>query len=144
MQVSADSKETSNTFHTLAHEHQHLNRTQPIFQSIDVSVTNFQLILIVDSFQFQLKQKLVDFSSSNDFYIAKLDSNFRDFQCQSSISINAKANSAKLIDMPTSQQRTMIHLNNGISQFIVKYIFLSGSEGARFAPTITASIKATL
>jgi hypothetical protein len=74
MQVSADSKEKNNAFGTLAHGHQHLNRTQPIFQPIDVSVTNFQLILIVDSFQ--LKQELVDFSSSNDFYIPKLNSSF--------------------------------------------------------------------
>jgi hypothetical protein len=36
MQVLADSKETFNAFGTLAHEHQHLNRTQPIFQSSDV------------------------------------------------------------------------------------------------------------
>jgi hypothetical protein len=127
-QVSADSKETSNAFGTLAHEHQYLDRTQPIFQSIDASLTNFQSILIVDSFQ--LKQKLVNFSLSNDFYIAKLDSSFGDFQCQSSISVNAKANSAKLIDMPTPQQSTMIYLNNNSSQFFVKYIFLLGSEGA--------------
>jgi hypothetical protein len=91
-----------------------------------------------------LKQELVDFSSLNDFYIAKLDSSFRDFQCQSSININAKANSAKLIDMLTSQQSTMIPLNNGSSQLIVKYIFLLGSEGAQFAQMITASIKAAL
>jgi hypothetical protein len=57
MQVSADSKETCNTFETLAHDHQCLNRTQPIFQWINVSVANFQLILIVNLFQ--LKQ---DFS----------------------------------------------------------------------------------
>ncbi len=57
MQVSANPKETCNAFGTFAHEHQCLNRTQPIFWLIDVSVTNFQLILIVDSFQ--LKQ---DFS----------------------------------------------------------------------------------
>jgi hypothetical protein len=44
VQVSADSKETCNAFGMLAHEHQCLNRTPPIFQSIDVSVTNFQLI----------------------------------------------------------------------------------------------------
>ena len=51
MQVSADSNKTCNTFGTLSHEHQCLNiLTQPIFQSIDVSVTNIQLILIVDSF----------------------------------------------------------------------------------------------
>jgi hypothetical protein len=91
-----------------------------------------------------VKQELVDFSSSNDFYIAKLDSSFRNFQCQSSISINAKENSAKLIDTPMSQQSTMIHLNNGSPQFIVKYIFSSGSEGAQFSPTITAYIKSVL
>ena len=55
MQVLADSEETCNAFRTLAHKHQRLNRTQPIFQSIGVSITNFQLILIVDPFQ--LKQE---------------------------------------------------------------------------------------
>jgi hypothetical protein len=47
MQASADSNKTCNRF----------NITQPIFQSIDAFVTNFQLILIVDSFQ--LKQEFV-------------------------------------------------------------------------------------
>jgi hypothetical protein len=48
-----------------------------------------------NTFVFQLKQELVDFSSSNAFSIAaKLDSSLKDFQCQSSISVNAKANSA--------------------------------------------------
>jgi hypothetical protein len=60
MQASADSNKTCNRF----------NITQPIFQSIDAFVTNFQLILIVDSFQ--LKQELIDFSSSNAFSIADL------------------------------------------------------------------------
>jgi hypothetical protein len=40
---------------------------QPIFQSIDKPATNFQLILIVDSFQ--SKQELVDFLSSNAFSV---------------------------------------------------------------------------
>jgi hypothetical protein len=54
---------------------------------------------------FQLKQELVDFSSLNAFSIAaKLDLSLKDFQCQSSISINAKANSAKLNETPMSQQ----------------------------------------
>jgi hypothetical protein len=96
-----------------------------------VSVTNFQLILIVDLFQ--LKQELVYFLSSTAFSIANLDSSFEEIQCQSSISINAKANSAKLIHTPTSQQSAMINLNNGSSQFIVKYIILLGSEGAHTA-----------
>jgi hypothetical protein len=60
MQASADSNKTCNRF----------NITQPIFQSIDAFITNFQLILIVDSFQ--LKQELIDFSSSNAFSIANL------------------------------------------------------------------------
>jgi hypothetical protein len=48
-----------------------------------------------NTFVFQLKQELVDFSSSNAFSIAaKLDSSLKDFQCQSFISVNAKANSA--------------------------------------------------
>jgi hypothetical protein len=72
MQASADLNKTCNTFGTLAHEHQRLNITQPIFQSIDVSVTNFQLILIV--VVSQLKQELVNFSSLNAFSIANLDS----------------------------------------------------------------------
>ncbi len=66
---------------------------------------------------------MVNYSLLNAFSIAKLDS----------ISIKAKGNSAKLIDMPTSQQSTMIHLNNGSSQFVIKYIFLSDSEGAHTA-----------
>jgi hypothetical protein len=72
MQASADSNKTCNAFGTLAHEHQRFNITQLIFQLIDVSVTNFQMILTVDSSQ--LKQELVDFSSSNAFSIANLDS----------------------------------------------------------------------
>jgi hypothetical protein len=72
MQALADSNKTCNAFGTLAHEHQRLNITPSIFRLIDVSVTNFQLILIVDSFQ--LKQESVDFSSSNAFSIANLDS----------------------------------------------------------------------
>jgi hypothetical protein len=39
----------------------------------------------------------------------------------------------------------MIHLNNGSSQFVVKYIFLSGSEGAhtacRFIVELDAAAK---
>jgi hypothetical protein len=72
MQASADSNKTCNAFGMLAHEHQRFNITQLISQLIDVSVTNFQMILIVDSSQ--LKQELVDFSSSNTFSIANLDS----------------------------------------------------------------------
>ena len=41
MQALADSNKTCNTFGMLAHDHQRLNITQPIFQLIDVSVTNF-------------------------------------------------------------------------------------------------------
>jgi hypothetical protein len=58
-----------------------------------------------------------------------------------------------LIDTPTSQRKAMIHFYDGSFQFNVKYILLSGaegarlvvvsnSEGARFAPTNTASVKA--
>jgi hypothetical protein len=72
MQASADSNKTCNAFGTLAHEHQRLNITQPIFQLINMSVTNFQMILIVDSSQ--LKQELLNFSSPNAFSIANLDS----------------------------------------------------------------------
>ena len=50
MQATADSNKTCNAFRTLAHEHQCFNIAQSIFQSIDVCITNFQLILIVDLF----------------------------------------------------------------------------------------------
>jgi hypothetical protein len=203
MQASADSNKTCNAFGTLVHAHQCLNTTQPIFQLIDVSVTNFQLILIDDLFQlqqelvdfsssnafsianfglvsegaqrrfvsstiysksfelidvsvpnknkmcgasqltanehkclnksntsvFQLKQELVDFSPSNSFSIAtKLDSSLNYFQCQSFISVNAKANSAKLNEMPTSQRSTLLYFNGGSSRLIVKYIYSSTSR----------------
>jgi hypothetical protein len=82
-----------------------------------------------------LQQDLVNFSSSNAFSIAgKLDSSLEDFQCQSSICVNAKANSTMLIHMPTPQQRAMIHFDDGSSQFIVKYIYLLDPEGARVVP----------
>jgi hypothetical protein len=86
-------------------------------------------------YQSRLQQDLVDLSLLNTFSIAKLDS----------ISIKAKANSSKLIDTPTSHQSIMIHLNNGSSQFVVKYIFLLGSEGAhtacRFIVKLDAAAK---
>jgi hypothetical protein len=112
---------------------------------------------------FQLKQELVDFSPSNSFSIAtKLDSSLKYFQCQSSISsVNAKANSAILIDLPTSQRKAMIHFYEGSSQkessctsllaahaksqsevqrqFIVELV----SEGARNAPTIFQTFSST-
>jgi hypothetical protein len=96
----------------------------------------FKLIFgFKQQYQSQLQQDLVDLSFSNTCSIAKLDS----------ISIKAKANSAKLIDMLTSHQRVMIHLNNGSSQFVVKHIFLSGSEGAhtacRFIVELNAAAK---
>jgi hypothetical protein len=78
-----------------------------------------------------LKQKLVDFSSSNAVSITvKLDTSLKDFQCQSSISINAKANSAKLNETSTSQRSTLLYFNGGSSQLIVEYIYSSNSEGA--------------
>jgi hypothetical protein len=69
----------------------------------------------------------------NAISIAKLASSVKDLQHQSSISIKAKANSAMLIDTPMSQQSAMIHFNNDSLQFIVKYIYLLGSEGAHTA-----------
>ncbi len=66
MQVSANSKETCNTYGTLAHEHQCLNRTQPIFQLINVSITNFQLILIVDLFELRQDFSLCIYSSDSE------------------------------------------------------------------------------
>jgi hypothetical protein len=77
MQASADSNKTCNALGMLAHEHQRFNISQLIFQLIDVSVTNFQMILIVDSSQ--LKEELVDFSSSNAFSIATLTQFLRKF-----------------------------------------------------------------
>ncbi len=38
-----------------------------------------------------------------------------------------------LIDIPTPQQSAMIHFNDGSSQFIVKYIYLSDSKGVQAA-----------
>jgi hypothetical protein len=56
------------------------------------------------------------------------------FKCQSSISsVNAKPNSAKLNETPTSQQKAMVYFYNGSSQFIVRYIYSSDSEGAHTA-----------
>ena len=85
----------------------------------------FRLIVgfIQKSFQSQLHQDLLDLSLSNTFSISMLDS----------ISIKAKSNSAMLIDLPMSQQKAMIHFYNGSSQFIVRYIYSSDSEGAHTA-----------
>jgi hypothetical protein len=109
MQASADSNKTCNAFGTLAHEHQRLNITQPIFQSINVSVTNFQLILIVDLFQ--LKQELVDFSSLNAFSIANLDSVSEGVQrvslIQRFVSSTIYSKSFKLIDVSVPNKNEM-------------------------------------
>ena len=76
------------------------------------------------------------------------------FNCQARLhQLKAKSNSAILIDLPTSQRKAMIHFYDDSFQFNVKYISLLGAEGARlvvdsnsegaqFAPTITASVKA--
>ena len=114
---------------------------------------------------FQLKQELVDFSTSNYFSIAtKLDSSLKDFRCQSSISVNAKSNSAILIDLPTSQRKAKIHFYDGSSQNEsscasllaahaksqsevqrhVKFIVELVSEGARNAPTIFQTFSLTV
>ncbi len=117
MQASADSNKTCNAFGTLAHEHHRLNITQPIFQSIDVSVTNFQLILIVDLFQ--LKQELVDFSSSNAFSIANLNSVSEGVQrvslIQRFVSSTIYSQSFKLIDVSVPNKNKMC----GASQLAV-------------------------
>jgi hypothetical protein len=76
-----------------------------------------------NNYQSQLQQDLVNLSLTNTFSIAKLNS----------ISIKAKANSAKSIDTPTSHQSINIQQNQFSSQFVVTYIFLSGSEGAHAA-----------
>jgi hypothetical protein len=68
------------------------------------------IVGFIQHYQSQLQQDLVDFSSPNAFSISgKLDSSLKDFQCQSSISVKAKANSTMFIHTPTSQQRAMIH-----------------------------------
>jgi len=88
----------------LAHEHQCLNITQPIFQLIDVSVTNYQMILIVHLSH--LKQELVDFSSSNAFSIANLDSVSEEVQqvslIQRFVSSTIYRKSFELIDLSVS------------------------------------------
>jgi hypothetical protein len=95
------------------------------------NIYTFRLIVgFIQHYQSQLQQDLGSFSSSNAILIATLDSSFKDLQCQTSVSIKAKVNSAMLTDMPASHQSAMAHFNNSISQFIVKYIYLSGSEGA--------------
>ncbi len=78
---------------------------------------------IQKSFQSQLHQDLVDLSLSNTFSISMLDS----------ISIKAKSHSAMLINLPTSQQKAMIHFYDGSSQFIVRYIYSLDSEEAHTA-----------
>ncbi len=85
-------------------------------------------------YQSRLQQDLVNLSLSNTFSIAKLNP----------ISIKAKANSAKLIDTPTPHQSIMIHLNNGSSQFVVKHIFLLGSEGAYIACRVLVELDVIL
>jgi hypothetical protein len=90
-----------------------------------LNVFPFKLLIVgfIQQYQSRLQQDLVDLSLLNAFLIAKLDS----------INIKAKANSAMLIDIPTSQQSAMIHFNNGSSQFNIKYIYLLDSEGVRAA-----------
>jgi hypothetical protein len=109
MQASAYSNKTCNAFGTLAHEHQCLNITQPIFQLIDVSITNFQLILIVDLFQ--LKQEMVNFSLSNAFSIANLDPVFEGVQqvslIQRFVSSPFYSKSFKLIDVSVPNKNEM-------------------------------------
>jgi hypothetical protein len=104
MQSPADSNKTCNSFGMLAHEHQCLNITQPIFQLIDVSVTNYQMILIVHLSH--LKQELVDFSSSNAFSIANLDSVSEEVQqvslIQRFVSSTIYRKSFELIDLSVS------------------------------------------
>ncbi len=84
------------------------------------SATFRLLVGFIQKAQSRLQKDLVDLSLSNAFSIAKLDF----------ISIKAKSNSAMLIDLPTSQQKAMIHVYDGSSQFIVKYIYLADSAGA--------------
>jgi hypothetical protein len=109
MQVSADSNKTCHAFGTLVHEHQCLNTTQPIFQLIDVSVTYFKLILIVDLFQ--LKQESVDFSSLNAFSIANLDSVSEGVQpvslIQRFVSSTIYSKSFELIDVSVPNKNEM-------------------------------------
>jgi hypothetical protein len=100
-----------------------------------------------------MQQDLVDLSLLNAISIAKLNS----------ISIKAKSNSAKLIDLPTSQRKAKIHVYDGSSQNEsscasllaaraksqsevqrhVKFIVELISEGARNAPTIFQTFSST-
>jgi hypothetical protein len=105
------------------------HKTSCVFQSVarakchnKSNLFTFNLIVgFIQKFQSQLQQDLVNLSLLHAFSIAKLNS----------ISIKAKSISAMLIDLPTSQQSTMINFNDGSSQFIVKYIYLLDSEGAQ-------------
>jgi hypothetical protein len=89
MQASAGPKKTCNIFGTLAHEYQRLNNTQPIFQLIDVSITNKDEMcgasqLAANEHKGLIKSKmqweLVDFSSSKTISIAKIDTTSIAFQ----------------------------------------------------------------
>ncbi len=112
------SHETSCVFQLVAHAKCH-----------NSNVFAFRLIVgFMQQYQSQLQQDLVDLSLSNTFSIAKLDS----------ISITAKSNSAMLINMPTSQQKAVIHFYDGSFQFIVKYIYSLDSEGAHTALELIA------
>jgi hypothetical protein len=95
MQASADSNKTCNRF----------NITQPIFQSIDAFVTNFQLILIVDSFQ--LKQELIDFSSLNAFSIANLSTIFQKFSLTVAFTSGAQSARASPLTVFANQTNAM-------------------------------------
>jgi hypothetical protein len=119
------------------------------------NVFAFRLIVeFIQTFQSQMQQDFVDLSLSNAFSIAKLDS----------ISIKAKSNSAILIDLPTSQQKTKIHFYDGSSQNKsscasllaacaksqsevqrhVKFIVELVSEGERNAPTVFQTFSSTV
>jgi hypothetical protein len=93
MQASAGSKETCNVFGTLTHEYQRLNNTRPIFQSIDVSITNKDKMcgasqLAANEHKGLIKSKmqweLVDFSLLKTISIAKIATTSIAFQLMAS------------------------------------------------------------
>ena len=128
--IKANSNKTCNRF----------NITQPIFQSIDAFVTNFQLILIVDSFQ--LKQELVDFSSSNAFSIANLSEGAQ----QRFVSSTIYRKSFELIDVSVPNKNEMCDASQlaANESFVGEYVSNFQLVVVKFHRTIHQGIQANL
>jgi hypothetical protein len=96
-----NSNKTCSAFQLVANEHKGLFNCK--------TASTFKLIFgFKQQYQRQLQQDLVDLSLSNAFSIAKLDL----------ISIKARANSAKLINAPMSQESAMIHLTTAVPNLL--------------------------